>query len=332
MRSFGDRMNRDEAIAVIRGSALSHRLERILPHLAPSMRIRATRGLTADTALVSRFAGRGVLPRGAAWPTWDSSAFHQRWIEHSRALMERNRRGGKQLWEQIERYEALVRDNPKPLDFLAMVRLADVASHAAQLDLPDRGVLLFFYDVERCQGSFWPEARGGWQVIYVPDEADLVVIADRPEPSHGFVPATLVFQEQYSLPADIRAETHDEDLCVYGNAEYERVHGALLGGSTTDQVIHQLRGVPQEVQHGLFHQCRLASNGVDCGHPDDAKDPRVTALAPGAKDWRLLLQLDTDEKGPGWIWGDIGRLYYCLHQDDLASRRFDRGWCVEQCY
>jgi uncharacterized protein YwqG len=31
------------------------------------------------------------------------------------------------------------------------------------------------------------------------------------------------------------------------------------------------------------------------------------------------------------MWGDVGRLYYCLHRDDLAAARFDRSWCAEQC-
>jgi hypothetical protein len=39
----------------------------------------------------------------------------------------------------------------------------------------------------------------------------------------------------------------------------------------------------------------------------------------------------TDEDGPGWLWGDAGRLYFCLHRDDLAARRFERSWCVMQC-
>jgi uncharacterized protein YwqG len=109
------------------------------------------------------------------------------------------------------------------------------------------------------------------------------------------------------------------------------VYHALLGTTVNDAgPVHQLRGAPAEVQHGLFHECQLASNGVDCGSPEDAQTPRAIELAPGAKDWRLLLQIDSDDDGPAWMWGDTGRLYYCLHRDDLAARRFDRSWCVQQ--
>jgi uncharacterized protein YwqG len=227
----------------------------------------------------------------------------------------------------IDRYEALARDNPKPLNFLAMIRLADVTAHASELSVPDRGALLFFYDVERAQGSFWPEAKGAWHVMYVEDEADLVVLDEPPAHIPDFFPSTLTFELEYTLPEDIRLETSDDDLSIYCNEEYARLHAALLDSR---DVIHQLRGAPQEIQNGLFHECQLASNGVDYGMPEGARDPRAVALAEGAKDWRLLLQLDSDDAGPAWMWGDSGRLYYCMHRDDLSARRFDRTWCVDQ--
>jgi uncharacterized protein YwqG len=99
------------------------------------------------------------------------------------------------------------------------------------------------------------------------------------------------------LPEDIRSETGDDDLRTYGNDEYARVHATLLGGESSSKTfVHQLCGAPQEVQSGLFRTCQLASHGDD----------------PVAKDWRLLLQIDSDEDGPGWMWGDNGCLYFCI--------------------
>jgi len=31
------------------------------------------------------------------------------------------------------------------------------------------------------------------------------------------------------------------------------------------------------------------------------------------------------------MWGDLGRIYYWIRDDDLAARRFDRSWLVLQC-
>ena len=323
-------MDRDQAIALLRASQLADWLERILPHLAFGMRIRTTRAPEGSRRLVSRFAGYGVLPRGVPWPVWDSTPLHRRWVDRCVAATT-NKKGSPSFWDtQIVRYEAMIRDNPKPLHFLAMIRLSDVAPYAAELGLPDQGALLFFYDAERCQGSFWPEARGGWQILYVADEQDIVTVDAPPVRMETFMHSTLMFEVQHSLPEDIREETGDDDLRVYGNAEYSRVHEELLGGALGHKVIHQLGGAPQEVQSGLFIQCQLASNGIDCGSPDDYKHAGVRELSPGARDWRLVLQIDSDDEGPGWMWGDSGSLYFCMHRDDLVQARFDRAWCVEQ--
>jgi hypothetical protein len=179
-----------------------------------------------------------------------------------------------------------VRDNPKPLNCLAIVRMSDIAPHSPPPGLPARGALLFIYDVERCQGSFWPEARGGWRVLHVPDEAELIVVVDPP------------VQVAEVVPCALRAPCAPR-----------RPRGR--------------RGPPA---------CQLASNGVDCGSPEDVETPRAQALAAGSRDGRLLLQIDSDEAGPGWMWGDMGRLNFCLHRDDLAAGRCDRTWCVEQSH
>ncbi len=57
------------------------------------------------------------------------------------------------------------------------------------------------------------------------------------------------------------------------------------------------------------------------------------SVPEGAKDWILLLQVDTDDDsdGPGWMWGDCGRIYFWIRRQDLAARRFDRAWTVLQC-
>ena len=61
------------------------------------------------------------------------------------------------------------------------------------------------------------------------------------------------------------------------------------------------------------------------------RDPRRKALEPGADDWGLLLQLDSDETA-GFMWGDVGMLYYWIRKQDLAKNRFDRVWMAQQCH
>jgi uncharacterized protein YwqG len=56
----------------------------------------------------------------------------------------------------------------------------------------------------------------------------------------------------------------------------------------------------------------------------------VQQLRSGAADWRLLLQVDSEEHA-GMVWGDAGRLYYWMRTQDLVARRFDQAWLVLQC-
>ncbi len=54
-------------------------------------------------------------------------------------------------------------------------------------------------------------------------------------------------------------------------------------------------------------------------------------MAPGKA---LLLQLDSDygEKNtPGWMWGDVGIMYFFVKPNDLQIKRFDRVALYVEC-
>ena len=53
---------------------------------------------------------------------------------------------------------------------------------------------------------------------------------------------------------------------------------------------------------------------------------------PSVEGWQLLFQLDTVESG-GFelMFGDCGRIYFYIRNEDLAARRFDRVWLIQQC-
>lgn len=94
---------------------------------------------------------------------------------------------------------------------------------------------------------------------------------------------------------------------------------------------HQLLGHPMPIQGDMQLECQLVSHGLYCGDSTGYYDPRAKALEPGARQWQLLLQIDTDEKA-GMMWGDGGRLYFWITKDDLKNRRFENTWMILQCY
>jgi uncharacterized protein YwqG len=78
-------------------------------------------------------------------------------------------------------------------------------------------------------------------------------------------------------------------------------------------------------------ECQLVTNGIYCGNSSGYRDPRAKVLEPGATDWRLLLQLDSDDR-VGWMWGDVGRVYFWAIQQDIAACDFDKSWAILQCH
>jgi hypothetical protein len=324
-------MDLDDALGVIHKSSLADHAHRLVPHLLPGVRLRASRNAEIARAVTSRFGGEACLPKGTDWPMWDSSSYHRRWIGYWEGRMRERPAMATRCAELIAQCESKIKGGLEPLTFLAMVRLADVFASARLLGLPQQGVLLFFYDVINAPSSFLPEAAGGWRVFYA-DEAELLAAAPPSSQLTSMNPCRLVPQLDYTLAKDLRSEYGDERLCIHTNKDYAAVHAALLGGPHDANIVHRLRGAAQEVQGGLFLQCQLAWNGVTCGRPEDYQAPRAQELTHGATDWGLLLEIDSDVDGPGWTWGDNGRLYFCVREDDLARESFDTIWCARQCY
>ena len=48
-----------------------------------------------------------------------------------------------------------------------------------------------------------------------------------------------------------------------------------------------------------------------------------------AADWRLLLQLDTDNDA-GMMWGDTGVLYFWIREQDARAKDFSKVWVILQ--
>jgi len=94
---------------------------------------------------------------------------------------------------------------------------------------------------------------------------------------------------------------------------------------------HRLLGWPKEVQGEMGLQRQLVTNGIYCGKPEGYRSKAAQALASGASDWLMLLQLDSDDI-PGWMWGDAGCLCFWVRKQDLANRNFEGACAILQCY
>lgn len=217
-----------------------------------------------------------------------------------------------------------------PLSFLAQIDLAELSELIPDTPLPKAGLLSFFYDADQRAWGFKPEDRESWRVLYFPNPFTPVPLDTLPEgmPEHGrYAQATIMVETGESLPDDL-IDSFLDDKSDRESAMLEDIMDQYQ--QCYEGAAHQVLGFPCTIQGDMRLECQLASNGLYCGDESGYKDPRAKALEPGAEDWQLLLQLDTDDRA-GMLWGDLGTLYFWIKKQDLAEGRFDQAWMVLQC-
>ena len=237
----------------------------------------------------SRIGGVPDLPDGFEWPVWRSA----------------------------------------PLAFLAQIDLAEIGQQSVLPDLPQHGLLHFFYDQEQSTWGFNPGDRGSWRVYYTTDGLPF----RRTDPPAGvtrhgrFGEKRLEFREVTTYPS---VERLSEQPMEMSEETWDELDARQSRGFA-DLPRHQLGGLPSPVQgDNMELECQLASNGIDVGDSTGYVSPGAEALKQGAADWLLLFQLDTDDD-TGMMWGDVGVLYFWIREEDLRARKFSDCWMVLQC-
>jgi uncharacterized protein YwqG len=211
--------------------------------------------------------------------------------------------------------------------FIAQINLDECQGLEATELLPSAGLLSFFYDSEQRVWGFDPAEDGAWAVYYTP-ETRLLSRRNPPDslPEEGrYGSKRLVGRNETAF-----APWELSEVDVLGLTREERSAYGEMIESETSSIIHRLLGHPDPVQGDMQMECQLVSHGLYCGDSSGYRDPRAEALRPGATEWRLLLQIDTDDD-VGMMWGDVGRIYYWLRRDALVSRQWDRARFVLQC-
>lgn len=218
-----------------------------------------------------------------------------------------------------------MRDNGQPLSFVAQLDLSKLPL-VQTLGLPEDGSLFFFYDADELPWGFDPKDRGCSQVIYVPSPLTANGLRaphrdlDEEARFKGFA---LVATFEVTLPGLNSGLLRD-----FGATKEEfEAYWKLIDPKGP---LHRIGGHPNEIQGPLGLEAQLVSNGIYCGDAKGYEEGRKRGLDSGSSDWLLLLQVDSEEQA-GMMWGDMGRLYFMIHKDDLQHRRFDKVWLILQC-
>lgn len=216
-----------------------------------------------------------------------------------------------------------------PQSFLAQLDLAALRISGGPDWVPERGALFFFYDAEQSTWGFDPADRGSWAVIHDPNG-----FAAKPLASPG-LPDQAVFNER-ALGGRLSRSRPDAELMGVpfpdvDTPEYEAYEARLDANAPENAPWHQVAGYPAAIQtSAMALECQLASNGVYVGGPEGYASPKRKELEAGVKDWRLLLQIDSDDAA-NMMWGDLGRLYFWVREDEARNGNFTGAWMVLQC-
>jgi uncharacterized protein YwqG len=210
----------------------------------------------------------------------------------------------------------------KALTFLACLDLESLRAVLPLDWLPSTGRLLFFYDVDAQPWGFDPKDRGAWAVLHITEPPGPPGATAAPALPQQFV----TFRAIVSYPSWERP-----DVSALGLSDREAEVLIDLGSSVYgDSARHQVGGFPEAIQSdAMEYECQMVSNGLYLG--DATPPPGAKALEPGAKDWRLLFQMDGDDE-LGVMWGDAGMIYFWIREQDARDGRFEKVHLVLQCH
>lgn len=217
----------------------------------------------------------------------------------------------------------------EPLAFIAQLDL-DTLPKLENLPLPDHGALFFFYAGSEKAWGGTPESVGCTRVLYSATPLASAQLRDFPQqlPPHlAFTGIALdPILRGHSLP-----DRYDQTLeeLELGDEIAEAYEDWLAAWRAEVPTWHRMGGYPDPIQEDPKLEIQLFTHGL-LGDSDGYKKAKELGLYPGARDWQLLLQVDSEEDA-GMMWGDVGILYFLIHPQDLASRNFENVQFVLQC-
>ena len=216
----------------------------------------------------------------------------------------------------------------EPLAFLAQLDLAELTSTFNIDWLPETGNLLFFYDVDTMPWGGEIEDKALWKVIYLQQTDTEIDFPRQLAEEFRFNEVYLKAIKTEQLPSLDREEAKALNL----SEEQQKTYYELCDREFGDQPAHQISGFPECIQNDDMElECQLLNHRINIDDASVYQSEAAQKLQTGASDWKLLLQLDTDENAE-MMWGDCGTLYFWVKEQEAKATNFDNVWMILQCY
>ncbi|CAM4426848.1 YwqG family protein [Paenibacillus tarimensis] len=291
-------MEHKDILNLLEESGLGAYKERLSPYIFTSAKLHLQPEQEDNAPVgVTKVGGRPDLPEDFEWPRW-------------------------------KKYN---------LSFIAQVNLSEMPKAQAS-PLPCGGLLSFFYAVEALyeyDAEFYGDPRT-CRVIYTGPQ-DLMNLKRRELPSQlaqeGILkPNRVTFTADVCVPAPESAYLESMGLGWNGNQEEFEKYWSVFLQQFMDRMqpgryVNRLLGHPEQIQGDMQVWCEMMTEGT---YHEELNREESKRMADSALRWRLLLQIDSEEEKTGIMWGDVGRIYFWIREDDLAACRFDRAVCIMQ--
>ncbi|MFD1177839.1 YwqG family protein [Paenibacillus puldeungensis] len=242
----------------------------------------------------SKFGGRPDVPQGFLWPQNDAG---------------------------------------QPLYFICQLNLNEVKPFDLSDLLPSSGILSFFYDALEQPWGYDPNDKNGFRILFFSQEPSQLIRIEEPTiflEQGTFGSCELNYISEVCLPPWESPFIDNLNLDQEKSDNYFELQQQLTGQAVQDGLIHRIQGYPDNIQGDMYLECQLVTNGLYCGDGTGYNNPARNELEKGVYDWILLLQIDSEEE-IGFMWGDVGRLYFWIREKDLKEKNFENPWVILQC-
>lgn len=215
-----------------------------------------------------------------------------------------------------------IQDNGKHLAFLAQINFSEISN--IELGFPNQGMLYFFYSEDQ---EFWgcsQERANDFRTIFIENIED---IERRSIPSsltilenRAYLSSKVSFINSYSLP-DSEHDFVTDQLKGFDYAPYMDI-------STSDECITKLGGHSTNIQGTMEYECEMVSRGYHWNNiPENVKQD----IKQSQYQWKLLFQLDSESESQ-MMWGDAGKLYFWIKEEDMKLHQYDKTWMILQSH
>lgn len=283
-------MTKSEFLAQFKKDGHLDILKAIENEVVSSIRIH-TFPITSDEELPigsSRIGGKPDLPKNIQWPGWNGSS----------------------------------------LSFIAQINLAELTVFDIEQELPNEGILFFFFDQTQQAWGDRPDQKDGFRTIFLHNIEEPLCPREFPndlEAEARFPAVKVHYSQEWSIPGwevvshGYRRFLSDEEWEYYNNLE---------GGQGE---INKLLGHPKLIQGPIMEkECEMVAHGIGFASPEYKDELFMAKIEQAKHRWKLLFQIDSI-RDCNMMWGDVGRLYYWIDRNSLKNRDFGNIWVILQC-